>query len=155
LAALGCAAGSRGAGQGGAGTYEITESCDAAICGQATTIRTILVLLESAADERSWPICSRKQGFEFAGCLPEGQGADSKPRVVAWKRDGYEIEVGISCGPDGGDQLLFRAGDSKATWRSGWCCEEIAPGGKIVGRSHDSTFALKRLGAPDPERCRR
>jgi hypothetical protein len=71
LAALGCAAGSRGTGQGGAGTYEITESCDGVTCGQATTTRT------------------------------------------------------------------------------------IAPGGKVVGSSHDSTVALKRLGGPDPGRCRR
>ena len=57
-------------------------------------------------------------------------------------------------GNDYGQDLLFRTGATTATWKARFCCVRQRNGKEMLAHV-DATVTLKRVGAADPQRCRR
>jgi hypothetical protein len=163
-AALACAipivlaAGAAGpAARKGSGTYAVVHLCDPGQrCLPPEQRHWTLILLDEAAPDEpaaGIAVCSHRNGFAWRGCFWKDAARDATLREVAWSNE-KGVRVGLECGPDYAQRLLFRAGAASGTWKVEYCCTQDKTGKSMM--SHiDATVAVKRAGAGDPERCRR
>jgi hypothetical protein len=140
------------------GTYEVVHVCDPGQkCLPPEKRHWTLVLLDEAATDEPAPgiaVCSRRGGFASRGCFFQDAARDTTLREVVWSAEKGRVRVGLECGEDYGQRLLFRAGAASGTWRAEYCCRQDKAG-KSMMTHIDATVAVKRAGAADPERCRR
>ena len=88
------------------------------------------------------------------GCFWKDAEREGTLREVAWSKKGSRVRAGLECGPDYGQDLLFRTGATTATWKARFCCVRQRNGKEMLAHV-DATVTLKRVGAADPQRCRR
>ncbi|TMA22671.1 MAG: hypothetical protein E6J85_04085 [Deltaproteobacteria bacterium] len=160
-AAIPIAFSARAAGPGtskASGTYEVVHLCDRGQpCPPAEQRHFTLVLLDEPAPDQAAPgiaVCSRHDEFAWRGCFWKDAEREGTLREVAWSKKGSRIRVGLECGPDYGQDLLFRTGATTATWKARFCCVRQRNGKEMLAHV-DATVTLKRVGAADPQRCRR
>jgi hypothetical protein len=139
------------------GTYAVVHLCEPGQrCLPPEQRNWTLILLDEAATDEPAPgiaVCSRRNGLASRGCFWRDDSRDATLREVAWSNE-KGVRVGLECGPDYGQRLLFRAGARSGTWRAEYCCAQNKAG-KSMMTHLDATVAVKRAGGPDPERCRR
>lgn len=140
------------------GTYQVVHTCQKGEqCPPEDQRHFTLILLDEKAPAQSAggiAVCSGHEEFTWRGCFWKDADHDGTWREIAWRSKGSQVQVGLECGPDYGQDLLFAAGAKKATWKARFCCVR-EPGGKEMMTHVDAKVTIKRVGAADPQRCRR
>jgi len=140
------------------GTYEVVHLCSKGErCPPEPQRHFTLILLDEPSPPEPAPgiaVCSQHNEYTSRGCFWKDADHDGTWREIAWSKKGSRIRVGLECGPDYGQELAFPAGAKKATWTARYCCVRERSGREMMGHV-DAKVTLKRVGAADPQRCRR
>jgi len=140
------------------GTYEVVHICKKGEqCPPEPRRHFTLILLDEPSPAEPAPgiaVCSRHNEYTSRGCFWKDADPDGTWREIAWSKKGSGIRVGLECGPDYGQELTFAAGAKMATWIARYCCVRQRNGREMMTHV-DAKVTLKRVGAADPQRCRR